>query len=219
MSQQPEALNIAINALQCARHGQCDHAMADEAIAALRAQVERLQAAGQVVAYAMDEQFAHAVGEGAHTGASVWVYKERHPRFANTAIYTTPAQEAADTGADERVAFESVIEQAAGSGALERWPNPKGESYANVRVQDYRQGWIWGIKWARAALAARSGQVAASAMVRMTTKQRADALDAAIFGCPTVAVVAAFSKGITAAEKFHGIGLTVGIQASGRVGK
>lgn len=52
----------------------------------------------------------------------------------------------------EREAFERVIVEAGGSGAIRRWPNEKGESYENARVQDYRQGWLWGIEWqARAA--------------------------------------------------------------------
>lgn len=55
----------------------------------------------------------------------------------------------------EREAFEQVIVEAVGSGAIRRWPNEKGESYENARVQDYRQGWLWGIEWqARAALIA-----------------------------------------------------------------
>ena len=55
----------------------------------------------------------------------------------------------------EREAFELVIVEAGGSGAIRRWPNEKGESYENARVQDYRQGWLWGIEWqARAALSA-----------------------------------------------------------------
>ena len=66
--------------------------------------------------------------------------------------FTSVTKTAAPVG--ERDAFEQVIVEAVGSGAIRRWPNEKGESYENARVQDYRQGWLWGIEWqARAALA------------------------------------------------------------------
>jgi len=38
--------------------------------------------------------------------------------------------------------FEEWIEQEAGKGALKKWPNEHGTSYENLRVCDYRTGWL-----------------------------------------------------------------------------
>lgn len=46
--------------------------------------------AGEIAAWAQDEQFALAISDGAHIATTVTIYKDRQPRFANTALYTTP---------------------------------------------------------------------------------------------------------------------------------
>ena len=47
----------------------------------------------------------------------------------------------------ERDAFDSVVKREAGDDAAKRWPHADSPSYANTRVQDYRQGWAWCLEW------------------------------------------------------------------------
>lgn len=61
------------------------------------------------------------------------------------------------TDAVELAAFEEIVSEKAGPGAVTKWLGTTG--YENTRVQDYREGWLWALNWLK-SLASTSPQPA-----------------------------------------------------------
>jgi hypothetical protein len=86
-----EAAQKAMEALNAARRGHCDHAMADEAIAALRAAIERAEKQ-EPVGEVVEAKQSHFDDDGCVIGSynkkfvTSGVYKLPH----GTKLYTTP---------------------------------------------------------------------------------------------------------------------------------
>lgn len=141
----------------------------------LTAMVERLQAAGQVV---MPLAWMYHDGPSpdripSEMLGTVFVSLKRLPNYRNeialVARSSTPAQEAADTGVDEREAFEKWARQQVW---FQKHHLYRRDMTGSTRFGQYIQPDME-LAWQsfRAALAARSGQVAAPAMVPLTNDQ------------------------------------------------
>lgn len=73
--------------------------------------------------------------------------------------------------AQEFAAFESIVCEKAGPGAVAKWLGTAG--YENLRVQDYREGWRWAIEWVK-SLAATSTKPADEVIRSNALKEAAD---------------------------------------------